>query len=160
MYVGVTAVIVVVAGLGAALGLHHEPERPLVVTQPVLAEPVVPPPPPPPLVAQPATVEFQVATDPPGATVSQGGRILGLTPMTVSVAREGAAPAQVELTFSLEGFEEASVVAQGVEGAVQVRQRLTERPVPEPTPATRPPRRKAAAGKPETPVGYKDDPYQ
>ena len=77
--------------------------------------------------------------------------------------RVGTDPLTIELTFSLEGYQDARLTALGLDGRVPVHQLLVKRPtVTAPPPATspKPPARPAPQKKSDNPTGYKDDPYQ
>ena len=69
----------------------------------------------------------EIASEPPGATVFREGQAVGLTPFALTLPREGEAPVQAELRFALEGYEEATVVAQGLEGVVTVTKALEKK---------------------------------
>ncbi len=150
---GIVALALAGLGLGGALALSAKHEGPKVVARPVDPTPPPPPPPvkPPPVEPRAVQVTFDVQSEPPGATVLRGGESVGVTPMTLIVPREGAAPARVELTFSLAGFQSASAAAEGSEGTVPVRAQLKKKPAGKGP--KKPPR---GDGTP----GYKDDPYQ
>ncbi|MEW5741574.1 MAG: serine/threonine-protein kinase [Myxococcota bacterium] len=155
LFAGV-AVAVLGVGLGAAaaLGLfRQEPVKPVVSVQPV----VEPPRPKEPAKVEPAPpakvqVRFDVSSEPPGATVSAGGAVLGETPFSFSREREGDDAVEIELSFSLDGYQPKSVVAKGKDGAVKVSETLAKKP-----PGKKPPK---GTKKPDHPPGYKDDPYQ
>jgi serine/threonine-protein kinase len=154
---GVVALGVGVGGLLAFRGADR-PEAPAVApSAPVQAapQPVAPP-------APVVTVRFEVASEPPGATVTRDGAVLGITPLSLPVARQGSSPARVALGLTLDGYERASVTAEGLEGSVPVRQVLSKRAeAPQvhrpPPPAVPAPKKKQT---PTNPPGYKDDPYQ
>jgi len=125
--------------------------RPALPAAPVRPEPLAP-------------VVFEVRSEPPGATVSTGGVVVGTTPLRFSQPRDGAGPARAELAFALDGYQDASLVVQGLDSPVPVTQALRRRSaVAGPTAPTRPaPARpkKPVRGGAEAPAGYKDDPYQ
>jgi hypothetical protein len=106
---------------------------------------------------KPAKVEvrFEIASEPSGATVTRDGVQIGVTPFQLTVPRVGAQPVQVELSFSLEGYEPRSATAQGLDGVVTVNQALSKKA--EPRPQVKP-LKKPKNPKTE-PSGYKDDPY-
>jgi serine/threonine-protein kinase len=146
------------AGVGAALafGLFSpvDPPRPLVTKPPVLEPPApkddlvkVEPPSP------EVEVRFEIASEPPGATVSAGNVVLGTTPFTLARLRVGDEPVALELTFDLDGYQPKTVVAKGTDGTVKVSEALAKKPQPG---------KKAPKGakKFDPPPGYKDDPYQ
>jgi serine/threonine-protein kinase len=105
----------------------------------------------------PAAVKvlFDINSEPQGATVIRDRTVVGTTPFTLPVERIGATPVQVELAFALDGYEGSTVVAQGFEGTVPVRQVLARK---SPDSTNRNNGKKKP--KPERPSGYKDDPYQ
>jgi hypothetical protein len=153
--------VVLVLGLavGVALALHttSKPQEPRVAP---LVTPKPTPRPVPPAPKSSPEVLFDVQTEPPGATVTRDGNVLGQTPLAVKIIRDSDAPAQVELGLSLDGYEPATVMAQGMTGAVPVRQTLKKKaptPPPAPTKAGKPPK---PGKKDPNADGYKDDPYQ
>jgi hypothetical protein len=107
-------------------------------------------------------VRFEVASEPPGATVTRDGAVLGITPLSLPVARQGSSPARVALALTLDGYEGAAVTAEGLEGTVPVRQVLSRRVVEAPQAVRPPPPAPPPKKKPTqtNPPGYKDDPYQ
>ncbi len=149
--VGVSSVVVLGALIGGVIAwkamtpdvvVAPEPPRPIVA--------VIEPP-------QPATVEvrFEIDTQPSGAMVTRDGVQLGVTPLKIVVPRKGSEPVQVELAFSLEGYEPRSTTAQGLEGVVEIVQPLSKKPEAA-RPVTRPGKKQP---KKNEPAGYKDDPY-
>ncbi|MCA2977771.1 MAG: serine/threonine protein kinase [Myxococcaceae bacterium] len=75
-------------------------------------------------------VTFAVDSEPPGATVTRDGQVLGTTPLSFTVERSGDAPATVELAFALEGYRSTTVVAEGLGGTVPLRPVLVRHPAP------------------------------
>jgi hypothetical protein len=152
----VAAVVAVVLGgaaIGGVLALRASQAKPVV--PPVVAAVPVAVTPEPPAPARPAEVRFELASQPPGATVFRDGQAVGQTPFALTLPREGEAPVQAELRFALEGYEDATVIAQGLEGVVTVTKALEKKAVEPPkTPVTK----KPPPG-PQPPDGYKDDPY-
>jgi serine/threonine-protein kinase len=154
LMLGVGAVVV----LGAIIGgvAAWKAMRPEVVVHPVVEPPrplvaVVEPP-----KAAPVDVRFDIGSQPSGATVTRDGKPIGVTPFQLTVQRSGTQPVQVELAFSLEGYEPRSATAQGLDGVVTVNQPLTkqaEAPRPNVRPIKKPKNPKT------DPDGYKDDPY-
>jgi serine/threonine-protein kinase len=165
------ASLLVGLGVAAVLALRAqdaEPTAPLALTAPAAhaqpetpstaAEPVAAPAPQPaaervtelePLEEVPNTVaptiRFLITSEPSGARVSYEGRDLGQTPVELEVpsATDGVASAQ--LTFSLEGYQRATVVAEGNEPSVRFTQKL---------------KKKSGSRSPESEKsGYKEDPY-
>ncbi len=122
----------------------------------------------------PSRVTFEVDSQPPGAHVLVDGTELGVTPFEYTVDRATDEVARAELAFTLDGYDEQTVVAQGSDGVVPVRAVLKKRPaqveeVPvEPTePAASPPTapsvkpiKRQPPKPPPLPPGYKGDPYQ
>lgn len=169
------AVALIVAGLGLitgglvvgglVVGRPGRPKPPVVAAQtaptsaPTVAPTVVVATPPKPRLVE---VAFDITSEPPGATVRRSGEVLGRTPLLVTWPREGKDPLRVELTFSAEGYQDASLTALGLDGRVPVHQKLARRPpapsiaAPRPTPRPTP----TPPKKPAHPPGYKDDPYQ
>jgi hypothetical protein len=82
---------------------------------------------------------------------------VGTTPFSLSVARVGDTPASVELTFSLDGYQGTTMVAQGLNGTVPVRPTLTKKKTVAPVKPKTPRTPKTPK---ETDPGYKDDPYR
>jgi serine/threonine-protein kinase len=154
----VVAVVLVGAGIGGVLAMRASEPGPVgravvAPTPPTPVPVVVTPEPPPP--AKPAEVRFEIASQPPGATVFRDGQAVGQTPFALTLPREADGPVQAELRFALDGYEEATVVAQGLEGVVTVTKALERKATgPAKTPVTK----KPPPG-PKPPAGYKEDPY-
>lgn len=150
----VAAIIVTGGAIGGALAWRaassETPKPAIIDAKPTRPEPTKPVEP-----VKPAAVEvrFEVSSEPPGASVTRDGAVVGTTPFTLTVARTDASPVQVELAFLLDGYQDATVVAQGLEGTVPVKQALTKKAVVAKPPKTKKPPKK-------DPDGYKDDPYQ
>ncbi|MER2564268.1 MAG: serine/threonine-protein kinase [Myxococcaceae bacterium] len=102
--VGAVTVLVVLAGLGAAL-LGGATTKPTPAPTAVVVAPPIPTPPPPP-VELPKKVSLGLDTVPPGATVTdEAGVKLGVTPLTLErVANEGT----VKVKLELKGYETLS----------------------------------------------------
>lgn len=134
---------------------------PTVVTPTPVVKPPTPPPKPDapgkpdvaPTSPAPVLVRFDVTSEPPGATVSSGGAVLGTTPFSFTRERAAEAPVELELSFALDGYQPKVVQARGLEGAVTVAEALAKKST-----GKRPP--KGPKKPPEPPPGYKDDPYQ
>lgn len=150
--VGVSVVVALGALIGGVIAWKAMTPNEVVVMpaepRPIAA--VVEPP-------QPASVEvrFEIDTQPSGATVTRDGVQLGVTPLKIVVPRTGIEPVQVELAFSLEGYEPHSTTAQGLEGVVAVVAPLSQKPEgvrPTARPGKKPPKK-------NEPAGYKEDPY-
>jgi hypothetical protein len=119
-------------------------------------------------------VVFDVTSDPPGATVLRGKEPVGVTPLQVTVPREGQAPPRTKLALVLDGYETTLVAAEGQEHLVPVHQVLARRvdkatpkvpvsrlkPVVPPLPAaaTKPPAPKKSTILAPTP--FRSDPYE
>ncbi len=157
LLLAVVGVVVVGAALGGVVAWRASAAGPEVTTpQPVPT--VQPPPVEPQPVVRPLEVRFEVASEPPGAAVLRDGLQVGVTPFTLTLPREGEAPVQAELRFTLEGYEDAAAVAQGLEGAVTVWKALVKKAEPVKPVAPAPGGKKPPKG-PKPPDGYKDDPY-
>jgi serine/threonine-protein kinase len=92
-----------------------------------------------------APVRFLITSEPSGARVTYEGRDLGETPVELEVPAASDGVASAQLTFSLEGYQRATVVAQGNEASVRFTQRLKKKSVS----------RSSESEK----SGYKEDPY-
>ncbi len=158
LILGVVSVIVLGAAIGGVVAwkaMNQEPvkvEPPIAVPkapeQVVVVTPKV----------EPIEVRFEIDSEPRGATVTQAGRALGVTPFTLTLPRTSANPVQLELAYALDGYEPESIVAQGLDGVVTVSRTLNRRA--EPTPVKRPKPPKGTPKQPrDHPPGYKDDPY-
>ncbi len=159
LILGVVSVVVLGAGVGGVVAWKAiQPTAVVVelpVTPPKLEAPLV-------VVAKldpavPAEVRFAIDSQPQGATVMRAGVQIGVTPFTLTLPREDAAPLQVELAFALDGYEASSVVAQGLDGVVTISKALTRKPdAPRPVvrPVKKPPKNPTT-----DPNGYKEDPY-
>ncbi|MGV3623237.1 MAG: serine/threonine protein kinase [Archangium sp.] len=131
------------------------PARPPVIElPPTKPTAIVEPPKPPPTVE----VKFDVDSVPQGARVTRGGAEVGVTPFSLSLPKTGDSPLQVELQFALDGYEAASVTAQGSEGTVNVSKTLVAKAKKPEVP--KPPKNgKKQPKSPQHPEGYKEDPY-
>ncbi len=135
----------------ATVGRPEVSPAPRPVVTPLTAPlPVEPPP-------ATVVVTFEVQTEPVGATVRRDGQLLGTSPLSFQVRRQGETPARAELEFELDGYEPATLVAQGTLGTVPVKQALKKKAAA-PGPAPKPPRPPGPVKAPGD--GYKDDPYQ
>jgi serine/threonine-protein kinase len=159
LIIGVSAVVALGAVLGGVVAFRAmkpevvpEPPKPVVAVAP------------PPVAPKPVSVRFEIDSEPQGARVVRQGVEVGVTPFSLTLPRDGASPVQVELAFSLEGYEPSTVIAQGLDGVVMVSQPLTKKPEPDPEPVKTPPTvrpigKKPPKGTPKQPEGYKEDPY-
>ena len=151
LILGVTVVVLLGAIAGGVAAYKAMSPEPLPVVPPKPLVTVIDPPRP-----APVEVRFDIDTQPSGATVMRDGVQIGVTPFKYSVQRSGTQPAQVELAFSLDGYEPRSATAQGLEGVIAVNQPLVkkaEAPEPNGKPIKKPKNPKT------DPPGYKDDPY-
>ncbi len=149
------SVLGLVVGAGLAFKLMKAPS-PSPVVAPVVAPTVKPTPKEDP--RPPVRVSFDITSTPPGATVTRAGVVLGVTP--VSYKTDG--PAQESFVVSLVGYLDQTVSGRAVMGAVPLTAVLEKAPSATPTPngKPRPPKGPRPTPKPDTPSGYKDDPYQ
>jgi eukaryotic-like serine/threonine-protein kinase len=156
MILGITLLGVAVGG-GVAWSLTHPGAKVTVLPTPVVPEV------PKPVAPTPVRVTFLVTSQPPGAVVTHQGAVLGPTPVRFT-AELGAEPeVRATFTFSLDGYQAATITAHGSSGAVPVDVVLEKVPPTVVTsPATRPVKNPKTPKnpKPENPPGYKDDPYQ
>jgi serine/threonine-protein kinase len=144
-------------GLAAVVGVLlfiRKPPPPIPAPAPIAPPPAVvvkKDPPPKPIEPKPAPmlVSFVVMTTPAGASVTRDGLVLGVTPMSFTVAPGENGSASAELTFALDGYQPVTVTAQGTGPEVTVKQTLP-RLKKQPT----------VIKKTNRPTGYKDDPYQ
>ncbi|MHB8872874.1 MAG: serine/threonine-protein kinase [Myxococcaceae bacterium] len=144
------AALLLIGGLAVAIltRVREVPApEPVAVPGPKLPLPV---PVKPPQVPPPAPVRFQVTSLPPGARVSFAGRDLGPTPLSFEVPSGSDGRAVAELTFTLEGYQPATLTVGGAGPVVPFEGRLEKK---RPAGKARPPR-------PSVPLGYKEDPYQ
>lgn len=166
LIIGLVALVVIGAGVGGTIAWRSAAKNdPVVVKQPdqPVKKPVTPDEPKPdgpPVVTPPtATVEviFDVDSEPQGATVTREGAVVGTTPFSLTLSREGDDPARAELVFALDGYLGTTMVAQGSAGHVVVKPTLKKKGVTRPV--TRPKNPKDPKN-PNPDNGYKDDPYQ
>lgn len=156
------AAVVTFVGIGLGGAIAWKATRPEEVpVKPPVVE--LPPTTPPPLAETPkppqaVDVKFEVDSVPRGARVTRDGEEVGVTPFAFSLPKTGDAPLQVELHFALDGYETASLTAQGSDGTVNVSKALVARPKkPE---VTKPPKNvKKPPKSPQQPEGFKADPY-
>jgi serine/threonine-protein kinase len=149
------AVALTSAGRTTTTSLPATPKTAVdVPTPPVAVPPVTPPSTPP----TPVEVTFTVDSEPAGATVTRDGDVVGTTPFTFSVTREGESAARVELVFALDGYQGTTMVAQGLSGTVAVRPTLAKKRQPPPPVRPKTPKNPKTPKDPDP--GYKDDPYQ
>jgi serine/threonine-protein kinase len=74
--------------------------------------------------AETARVRFRVDTEPQGAKVTLNGREVGVTPLLLEVTRASDGMAHTELTFTMPGYNRATVTASGYGPEVAVLQKL------------------------------------
>jgi hypothetical protein len=126
------AVGLVIAGLAVGAGVavwlksrgpDPEPTKPPPVVEvpprPGTQPPVEPPP------AEPLEVEFDIDSTPQGARVTSRGTPLGETPVRHTVKVPAGQKAELELTFTMEGFQSVTEtwVAEGPRRAVHAKLR-------------------------------------
>jgi serine/threonine-protein kinase len=160
LWVGIIGLVSLGAAVGGVLAFRTLGPTGQMVPKPDSAA-TVPQAKPEPTTPASTDVTFIVSSEPNGALVRRSGTVIGTTPFSFSMKREGPEAAQAELVFELNGFETSSVVAQGREGTVDVRQPLHRKVQPKSTKHTssaKPLPKKA--DKVETPDGYKEDPYR
>lgn len=151
-WVAALAVGGLAVGVGGGLLARGKGAKPAIAVPPVEPPAVAPPVPgtqakdsPPPQVE----VVFKIASTPPGAKVAAGGALLGETPLEHRVRVPDGQKAQVELTFSLDGYQtvtesyEAQAPGRAI-GATLVK--------------VKGPKKRKDPGSPPPP-GYKEDPY-
>jgi serine/threonine-protein kinase len=92
-----------------------------------------------------APIRFLITSEPSGARVSYEGRELGQTPVELEVPAASDGVASAQLTFSLEGYQRATVVAQGNEPSVRFTHKLKKKAASRPAESEK--------------SGYKEDPY-
>ncbi|MFO0601228.1 MAG: serine/threonine-protein kinase [Myxococcaceae bacterium] len=162
LVIGVALVVVLGAGAGGLFALKAFKPAVKPVTppkDPVVVTPKIDPP------AAAADVRFEIDSTPQGASVSSKGKALGVTPFSFTVARQGPSAVQLELAFELDGYEPASLVAQGTDGVVNVsRELIAKKKADDPikkTPKNPKGPKNPTGPKPDgaKPDGYKDDPY-
>ncbi len=74
-------------------------------------------------VVKPKTVKFVVASEPPGATLSHDGKVLGVTPVSFNVPADAEGKAEAELKFTLKGYHPMIVITGG-SNEIALTQRL------------------------------------
>ncbi|WP_338863929.1 serine/threonine-protein kinase [Myxococcus stipitatus] len=95
------------------------------------------------------TVRFVIDSEPSGARVRYRGKDLGPTPVNLKVPQEDDGTARAELTFTLEGYQPATVVAVGSGSEEPFLHKLKKKSSPRPT-------RPAASDSNDK---FKDNPY-
>jgi len=75
----------------------------------------------------PLSVKFRVSTEPSGATVSMGGRVLGTTPLSFDLPGNDSGVATAHLLLTLKGYH-AMAVTTGGSGEVVLTEKLQARP--------------------------------
>lgn len=135
-------------------GLEPTPQTTPTQPLPTPPEPTpTPAPTPAPTPSPPPQVTFQVESDPPGATVTRAGAVVGLTPVLVTLPLDGAAKVQATFDLALDGYQPVTVTGEGESGTVSLKQALKKLGArPQPLPSKKPPKQ-------DSPAGYKDDPY-
>ncbi|WP_342376005.1 protein kinase [Myxococcus stipitatus] len=79
------------------------------------------------------TVRFVIDSEPGGARVRYRGKDLGTTPVNLKVPQEEDGTARAELTFTLEGYQPATVTAVGSGSEKSFLQKLKKKSSPRPT---------------------------
>jgi eukaryotic-like serine/threonine-protein kinase len=92
--------------------------------------------------AEPAPIRFLIDSEPGGAKVMYDGRLLGETPVELPLPPGTDGHASARLTFSLDGYQRATAIAEGEGPVVRFTQKL-----------------KKKSGSRSDSAGYKDDPY-
>ena len=72
----------------------------------------------------PTSVTFHVETEPAGAKVSLGSRVLGTTPFDVELPADADGKASAELTLTLNGYAPMTVTAAGTGPRLELSQKL------------------------------------
>lgn len=125
---GVAAVVAIGVVAYGLLTFNETPPPP----EPVVVEQPTPPPPVEP--DEPVVHEVRLTSEPPGAEVLRGGRLLGTTPLTLKVE----AGEELSLTVEADGYEPRELLADGTVDTLNVplrRKRVARPPTPSPTPA-------------------------
>jgi serine/threonine-protein kinase len=121
--------------------------QPLAAEQPAApaprpaAEPVAPTVAAPPQ-SEPAPIRFIIDSEPAGARVTYDGRMLGETPVVLTVPPGTDGRASARLTFVMEGYQRFTAIAEGEGPVVHFNQKL-----------------KKKSGSRSADTGYKEDPY-
>lgn len=138
--VGAIVGAMVVGGLGTAL-LLRRPAAPAPTPEPQAPAPTAAAttPAPSPAVEAPAapaavepaplspTVRFHVESDPSGAKVRDGRKLLGTTPLVIEVDRGEGGTATAELSLTLDGYQPTTVISEGAGPDVFVHPKLQKR---------------------------------
>jgi serine/threonine-protein kinase len=106
-----------------------EPEAPTVVAQPQ---------------AEPASIRFLIGSEPEGARVMYEGRVVGETPLVLTVPPGTNGRASARLTFVLDGYQRSTATAAGEGPEVHFNQKL---------------KKKSGSRSADKDTGYKEDPY-
>jgi serine/threonine-protein kinase len=121
---------------------------PVAVTPPAAPAPEAPTQEPTPAVAaQPSPTHFLIVSEPNGARVMYEGRVLGETPVELAVLPGADGRASARLTFSLEGYQRVTAIAEGDGPLVHFSQKLTKK------------RKSSSRSKANKDSGYKEDSY-
>ncbi len=118
-------------------------EQPAAPAQQPAAEPVAPT-----VVAQPhaepAPIRFIIGSEPDGARVTYAGRVLGETPVELTVPPGADGRASARLTFVRDGYQRSTAIAEGAGPVVHFKQKL---------------KKKSGSRSADKDSGYKEDPY-
>ncbi|AKJ07113.1 serine/threonine-protein kinase [Archangium gephyra] len=96
--------------------------------------------------AEPVAILFVIDSEPAGAKVLYGGRVLGQTPLELPVPPGANGRASARLTFALEGYQRATAIAAGEGPVVRHTQKLKKKSG-------------SRSASDRNSAGYKDDPY-
>jgi hypothetical protein len=118
----ITVVLMTTLGIAACGGDEDDTPPP---PPPTGSAPFVSPPAQPPVAQPPGQVMVTVTANstPPGATVTGGGRQLGITPFTTQVPVPAPAPGEVQtfaFTFELQGYQSATLTASPVNNTISI----------------------------------------
>jgi serine/threonine-protein kinase len=91
---------------------------------------------------EPAPIRFIIDSEPAGARVTYEGRVLGETPVELTVPPSTDGHASARLTFVLDGYQRFTAIAEGEGPVVRFNQKL-----------------KKKSGSRSADTGYKEDPY-
>ena len=100
----------------------------------------------PPVPAGPVAIRFLIDSEPGGAKVLYGGRVLGETPLELPVPPGANGRASARLTFALEGYQRVTAIAAGEGPEVRYTQKLKKKSG-------------SRSASDRNSAGYKDDPY-
>ncbi|MEW5742151.1 MAG: serine/threonine-protein kinase [Myxococcota bacterium] len=137
-------VLAMMVGVGATLLVlkRQQPPPPQPAPPaPLVVEPARPTPSDDLVVVAPSTptkVTFHIESVPPGATVTLGGQVLGVTPLDVERPAGAGGRTMLEVTLTKDGYLPMTATAGGSGGRVELLQKLQPVPVEAPTPKEAP----------------------